>query len=180
MKSVRDDSCEFCYDYDYDEDPDDAYEDDEFNGNFRKEIAKRKYEFIKQLTKNALEISDVSKITICRDYFAWGEFGDYIADNDGQLCELAAKVNATTGEEQKVVLKEMRNYINTSNGDRQGESFGCGFDDFRYHWDGDDNALIALSQGLCSGCGTDICEGIEYQELDLTSGAFSKYAEFKL
>ncbi|MBE5927158.1 MAG: hypothetical protein E7270_09380 [Lachnospiraceae bacterium] len=180
MESVSDDSYECCYDDDYDEDPDDEYEDDEFNGNFGEEIAKRKDEFIKQLTKNALEISDVSKITIRRDYSARGEFADLIADNDGQLCELAAKVNATTGEEQKVVLKEMRNYINTSNGNRQGESFGYGFDDFRYNWDGDDKALIALSKRLCSGYGPGSCEGSEYQELDLTSGAFSKHAEFEL
>lgn len=182
MESVSDDSDEFCYDDDYDEDPDDEYEDDEFNGNFREKIAKRKDEFIKQLTKNALEISDVSKITIRRDYSADGEYADLIADNDGQLCELAAKVNATTGEEQKVVLKEMRNYINTSNGNRQsaGFSFGRGFDDFRYNWDGDDNALIALSKRLCSGYGPDCSEGSEYQELDLTTGAFSKHAEFYL
>lgn len=180
MESVSDDSYKNCYDDDYDEDMDDEYEEDEFNSNFGEEIANRKDEFIKQVSKSATDVSDISKITIRRDYSAWGEFADLIADNDGPLCEFAEKVNTTTGEEQKIALQEMRNYINTSNGDREGEDFGCGFEDFRYNWNGDDNALIALSKRLCSGYGPSSCEGSEYQELDLTSGCFKKYAEFDL
>lgn len=171
MASVYDGTEDFKYDLD----------DDEFIdcfGNFIEEIAKRKDMFIKQLTESASDISDISKITIRRDYFASGEFADWIADDDEPLCKLAKKVNTTTGEEQKATLQEMRNYINTSNGNRQG-AFSYGFD-VRYNWNGDDNELIALSKRLCSGQVPDFCEGIEYQELDLTSGIFSKYAEFNL
>lgn len=188
MDSVSDDSDQRCFnddydegwDNDYDEGWDDDYENDELNGDFGEIIAKRKDVFIKQLIENAAEISDISKITIRRDYSARGEFADLIADNDGQLCELAAKVNDTTGEEQKVALQEMRDYINTSNRDRQMGLFGIGFDDFRYKWSGDDDSLIVLSKKLCSGHGSVSSEGCEYQELDLVSGSFSKYAEFDL
>lgn len=139
-----------------------------------------KIKFIEKLSKKITSTDDIAKIKVSRDYHATGEYADLIADNDEPLCEFAAKVNTTTGEEQKVALQEMRNYINTSNGNRQGENFGCGFDDFRYNWNGDDNALIALSKRLCSGYGPGSCEGSEYQELDLTSGIFSKHAEFDL
>lgn len=83
-------------------------------------------------------------------------------------------------KKKKVALQKMRDYINTSNGNRQGEIFGSGFDDFRYNWHGDDDALIELSKRLCGSEGPDFCEGSEYQELDLTSGAYSEYVEFDL
>lgn len=162
------------------DDCDEDYYGEEYVCEFEEKITKRKDKFVEELTKNASDISDVSKITIRRDYSASGEYADLIADNDEQLCVLAEKVNAVTGEDQKIALEEMQHYIDTPNGERQLYKFGIGFDDFRYSWDGDDDDLIALSERLCSGYGPDSCEGSEYQTLDLASGSFSKYAEFEL
>ena len=155
-------------------------EDDEYENEFSEEIKCRKAYFVNELIENASDVSCIAKITVRRDYSAWGEYADLVADNDGELCELAKKVISTSGEEQKTALKEMETYINTSSDERYGENFGCGFDDFRYSWYGDEDDLITLAKRLCSCYGPSDVSGSENQELDLISGKFTKYAEFDL
>ena len=168
MNSISDDYDEDCYD-----------EDDECCS-FTNEIAERKEEFIKRLINEVISTDEIAKIKVRRDYSAWGEFADLIADNDEELCDLAQKVNSSSGEDQKEFIQKMRECINSSNGNRQGDSFGCGYEDFRYNWCGDDNALIKLAERLCSGYGPSSSEGSENQELDFNTCSVTKYAEFDL
>lgn len=171
MDSISDDFNEDCYDEEEENEEGDCFTD---------KIAERKEEFIKRLVKSVSTTDEIAKITVRRDYSAWGEFADLIADNDEELCAIAKKVNDTIGEEQKATLQKMREYINTSNGDRQGDSFGCGYEDFRYNWNGDDDALLKLAKRLCSGYGPSSSEGSENQELDFATGSVTKYAKFDL
>lgn len=192
MDAVSDDSTWFLDEEDEEEFEDEEYKDeeydeedeeDEFNRNrrnFAKEIEERKADFVKNLAENVSDVSKISRIAVRREYNAWGECADLIADNDAKLCELAEKVTSAEGEDQKAALKEMLDYINTPNGDRAGEDFGRGFDDVRYSWYGDDDALLKLAERLCSWNGPDDVEGEECQELDLTTGTFSKHADFFL
>ena len=96
------------------------------------------------------------------------------------MCELAAKVNSTSGEEQKKALNDMLAYIHTSSPERCGEDFGHGYDDIRYAWYGDESDLIALAKRLHSGYGPNMCEGREHDGIDLVNGTVESYAEFDL
>ena len=160
MQSVEDDM-----DYDIDED-------------YIEEIDERKDNFINQLTENASKISDISKISIRREYSGWGEFMELFLNEDEKLCALAKKVNATTGEEQKTAAQKMIDYMHKPDGKYRG-GFGFGFDNFRYLWDGDEEDVIYLAKDLCSGWAPRVSRGTEYQEIDLTTGTYSEYAEFE-
>ena len=147
---------------------------------FKKSINARKEEFISEVTNNIPSVQDIEKIYVHRDYYAWGEAADLIPDNDEELCELAEKVNGSSGEAQELALNEMLEYIRTSSSERYGENFGYGYYDIRYAWNGDKEALLALAERLCSGYGPDRCEGREHDELDLVKGTVESYAEFDL
>ena len=162
-------------DWDDEEENEDGDEDE-----FEQEIASRKKMFVSEVTENISSISDIAKISVHRDYSAWGEFADLIPDNDGELCYLAARVNSTSGEDQKKALDDMLTYIRTSSPDRCGENFGNGYEDIRYAWNGDESALIALAKRLHSGYGPSTCEGREHDEIDLVHGTVESYAEFDL
>lgn len=193
MDAVSDDLCDCCYWEDEElEDDEEEFdeEDEEYCEDFgqlspsamMKVVDERKTNFVEELVKIVNTVDDISKITVRREYSAWGEFADLIPDNDEPLCELAEKVLATSGEEQKKALDEMREYIHTPQSEnRQGENFASNFDDIRYVWEGDDEALIALAQRLCSGfAADDASEGVEIEELNLETKEHSKYAEFVL
>lgn len=164
-----------------DEDWDDEEEDEsEPTEDFEQVIAARKAGFVKEVSENVSSINDIVKVSVHRDYSAWGEFADCIPDNDSELCELASRVNSTSGAEQEKALKDMLAYIRTSSPDRCHGSFGMGYDDIRYAWNGDKNDLLALAKRLCSGYMADIYEGREHDEIDLVSGNVESYAEFDL
>lgn len=163
-------------DWDDEEENEDGGEDE-----FEQEIASRKEMFVSEVTENISSISDIAKIYVHRDYSAYGEFADLIPDNDGELCDLAERVNSTSGEERKKALEDMLAYIRTPSPNRCGEYFGKGYEDIRYTWRNDDErALIALAKRLHSGYGPETCEGIEYDEIDLVHGTVESYAEFDL
>ena len=166
---------------DVEEYDDDCECDEMSDGDFGDVIKERKAAFIKEAVKNIASIDDISKITVRREYDAWGEFADLIPDNDEPLWTLAKKVKALTGEEQEKALDEMRIYINTSqSSNRQGEYFAADFEDIRYIWAGDDKDLIQLADRLCSGYASESSEGVEIEELDFETKEHSKYAEFVL
>lgn len=135
--------------------------------------------FTKEVTKNIKNISDIKRISVIREYNAWGEYADCISNNDVKLCEHANKVTNTTGEEHKEALKNMLDYINTSNGER-GQRFGCGFNDFRYNWEGGYKELEKLAERLMSNSGPGCEDGTEFSEIDLETGKYTEYAVFNL
>lgn len=163
---------------------DHLYEDwdgeEEEDDDFGQEIASRKAGFVSEVTESIPSVSDIAKISVHRDYDAWGEFADLIPDNDGDLCDLAERVIQTSGEEQKKALAEMLTYIHTPSPLRRGDSFGGEHEDIRYAWAGDEGDLIDLAERLCSGCGPDSCSGREHDEVDLIHGTVESYAEFDL
>ena len=187
-----------CWDYDeYDDDYDDEFDEDEeeeeefdeddfdfgsmSTSAFRKKLEAEKATFTENVIKKVKTIDNISKIVVSRDYSAWGEFADLIADNDETLCELAQKVNNASGAEKEAAKAEMLKYIHTPNGDRgRWMSFGSNFEDFRYLWSDDDAQLDALVERLCSNYGPDSVEGTEYCEINMETGEYIKYAEFVL
>ena len=184
MDSVEDNIEKFDEYYDdeeYDEEYIEEFEFDELDEDPEVEISLRKNVFIKRVIDSVSSVDDLKKITVRRIYSAWGEYADLIADNDTTLCELASQVASLTGEEQKKALDEMREYINTPQSeDRQGETFASDYEDIRYVWSGDDEALITLANRLCSAYGPSGTEGEEIQEIDLENNEYNKYATFEL
>lgn len=133
-----------------------------------------------QFSKNIASINDISKITMDRNHSAWGEFSEEVADNDPELCELAQKVNNSSGDEQETALAEMLAYIRKPSSMSGFSRFGEDHDDFRYKWNGDWNDLLALAKRLWSGYGADEEGGREHDEIDFTRGIVESYAEYDL
>lgn len=173
-------------DDDYDDEDDDDYDDEEDSGSmsysaFIKKQEAEKATFTENVIKKVKTIDNISKIVVSRYYDAWGEFADLIADNDEILCELAERVNNASGADKEAAKAEMLKYIHTPNGDRGcGMEFGSDFEDFRYIWWDDDNALDALVERLCSGYGPGSVEGTEYYEINMETGEYIKHANFVL
>lgn len=147
--------------------------------NHKKNMEFLKASFNEEVTKNIKNISDIKRISVIREYNAWGEYADCISNNDVKLCEHANKVTNTTGEEHKEALKNMLDYINTSNGER-GQRFGCGFNDFRYNWEGGYKELEELAERLMRNSGPGCEDGTEFSEIDLETGEYTEYAVFNL
>lgn len=139
-----------------------------------------KASFTKEVIEKVKTIDNISKIVVSRDYYAWGEFADLIADNDNELCALAKKVRSLSGKERETAKAEMLKYIHTPNKERYGGSFGWGFDDFRYLWNDIDAELESLVKRLGSNQGPGSVRGSEYCEIDMITGEYTKYAEFVL
>ena len=160
---------------------DDESEDETFPpGSVLASIAAKKQKFVELTASRIPSVGDIARITVDREYSAWGEYADLIADSDEELCKLAKIVNTTSGDEQEKALEEMLAYIRTPSSERQGESFGCEFSEIRYAWNGGKADLLALAKRLCSDYGPDACEGIEHSEIDLENGTADSYAEFVL
>lgn len=149
-------------------------------GSILASIEAKKQKFIELAASRISFVGDIAKITVDREYYAWGEYADLIADSDEELCRMAEIVNTTSGDEQEKALEEMLAYIRTPSSERQGESFGCEFSEIRYAWNGGKADLLALAKRLCSDYGPDACEGIEHSEIDLENGTADSYAEFVL
>ena len=158
-----------------------VYEDEDETVNlFEQAAALPIEEFKTEVTQNISSISDIAKISVHYDYEGWGEWADLIADNDKKLCDLAARVNSTSGKERKKVLDDMLAYIRTSSPDRRGNEFGRGYKDIRYAWHGDEKDLKALAKRLQSNSGPGETTGREHKEIDLVHGTAESYAEFDL
>ena len=149
-------------------------------GSILASIEAKKQKFIELAASRISFVGDIAKITVDREYYAWGEYADMSADSDEELCRMAEIVNTTSGDEQEKALEEMLAYIRTPSSERQGESFGCEFSEIRYAWNGGKADLLALAKRLCSDYGPDACEGIEHSEIDLENGTADSYAEFVL
>ena len=160
----------------------DDFEEGWYEGNHIQKMNEIKERFIESVTSSIDKLSDIQSIAVTREYNAYGEFADIIADNDKELCRLAEQVNKTEGKAHEEALKDMLEYISKPNGERGylGEDFGVGFSDFRYYWNGDNNDLESLAMRLCSGRGPGSVSGIEHSEINLETGEYSSYASFNL
>ena len=141
--------------------------------------------FIKKAAAAFSSADELARITVQRTCSASGEFMEsaLVSATDQQLRSYAKKVCAARGEEQKKALAEMKEYICTPHGkERRTEFFGCGYEDIRYKWRGDETDLLKLAERLCRCAynGVNSCEGREIQEIDLLKGTVQKYAEFDL
>lgn len=165
---------------DYEPDDYEPYDEEEIEDEFEQKIASRKKDFVSEVTDSISSISDIAKISIRHDYEASGEYADLIPENDKKLCDLAERVNSTTGKDQKKALADMLAYIRTPSPDRHGFDFGVGYEDIRYIWDGDERDLIALAKRLQSGHSPNMYWGSEHDEIDLVHGTVESYAEFGL
>lgn len=189
-QSEYDDYTEFRYDDPDDEDYGDADEccDDEFGeenegqGFGERTFKARKEAFTKAVMENVGTLENVKKIIVERQYSAWGEYADLIADNDEPLCEFAQELVAASEEEKPAIRKKMLEYINTpdTEGYRRGEYFGCDMERIEYAWYGGEAALDKLAERLTGCYGPGSVEGAETFALDMESGEYDEYAEFEL
>lgn len=164
---------------DYDEDgEDDEYDCEE---DYREAVKESTELFVKEITEGIKEVADIEQVEIIRDYDAWGECADLVADNDEKLCKLASVYSKATDEARVEAKKNLLDYINTPNAERgYGMSFGNGFKDFRYNFSGEDGDLEALVERLSSNYGPGSVSGEEVQKLDVKGRKFTKYAVFDL
>ena len=164
--------------YDYDFDEDEEYEEDEDNDG----VEKSKEDFINEVTSKIKSLDDIKTIYFERDYNAWGEYADLLADNDEKLVEFANKVMSSQGNEQKKNIEEMKEYIENANISENGTSgfeFGSGFSIVKYKWD-EKNNILDLCERLVNNYGPDMVGGVEHSELDVKKGEIKEIAEFVL
>ena len=157
------------------------YCDDEELAEFEEVVNKGKNEFIKEVTDNIKDLKDIRTIIFERDYNAWGEFAELIADNDQELVALARKVVDADNASKEEAKKEMLDYIKTANLANRvyTGSFANGFSNIRYDWS-DYRSLDALILRLTSNYGPNSVSGYEYQELDVATGEITDEAIFDL
>ena len=144
-----------------------------------KYVTESKTSFIKKASEKIESVDDIQSIEVIREYDAWGEFADLIAENDRELCECARRVISTAGAEHDNVIEEMLEIIHTPNGNR-GDNFGYGIEDFRYKFEDTKEAVEELAKRLCSNHCAPTTSGVEYRKLDVTTGEYEEYAEFDL
>lgn len=157
----------------------DEYDLSETDIEFKQKNAERKTRFIDEVSRSIPTINDISKITVLREYEAWGEGAELIAENDYELCELAQEVNDAVGADKKKALSKMLDYIRSARIHAYGMRFGEGMV-VRYSWDGDENDLIRLANRLCSDLCADFYRGKEYREIDVRNQSVMSDAVYDL
>ncbi len=165
-------------DYDEPEDEENEEEYEEYR-EFQKQLAQNKKKFIEEVDKNVKKLSDIKKIEFNRNYDAWGEFADLVADNDFELANYAQRVVESTGIEKEEAKKEMIEYIKNANISKYCYGFGRGFKTVKYLWK-DSNDVETLANRLCSGYGPDMVSGTEHSEYDVETGEIKEEAKFTL
>lgn len=151
---------------------------------FNSVVEREKDNYINDVTKNITDLKDIKKIVFERDYFAWGEFAELLADNDYDLIELAKKVVESKKEDKEKAKEEMLDYIKNANlaenGSIYGE-FGSGFSNIRYGGFEDRNFDVEdLAERLCSSYGPDSVSGYEYSEYDIETNEVTEEAVFNI
>ena len=110
------------------------------------------------------------------------------AGKDVTLADLEVKLSPYNDEKQQIAIKIVSDsdysvdlYFVDKNGEKELDvGFGKGYEDFRYRWDGDKEALLKLAKRLCSHCGPSDVSGREYDEIKLKTGEHQSFAEFVL
>ncbi len=142
--------------------------------------ALKKQSFIEKTSKDIASVQDIGRITLQRDYWAYGEEADLVDINDKKLMELAEKVVNSRGAARTAAMAELGAYIQTPNAERFCGTFGEGFEDFRYAFTGTDRKLLNIAKRLTRFESTGKVSGREVISLNLTDGSCTRYAEFDL
>lgn len=138
-------------------------------------------EFIDEMCSTISSVGDIASITVDREYSAWGEGADLIAEHDADLIDCAQTVLSTSGEEQKDALEDLKALLDVPDRSRHGEYFGNGYTDIRYAWDGSDQELVKKAEDLVSGCMVrDSYSGIEHRKFNAETGEYEQYALYDL
>lgn len=58
------------------------------------------------MISNIRSVNEIKSIELIREYEAWGEGGENIADGDDKLLKLAKKVKKTSGPDHKKLFKQ--------------------------------------------------------------------------
>lgn len=154
----------------------DSVSTDNWDGRERNSLKRKKKEFISDAKSLIKNVKDIERITVEREYYAWGEFAELVADNS-KLIKFAEKYLESEGIEKERAKAEMITYINTAT-DARGYSFGRSSVISRYRWDG--NSIDELAKRLCSNQGPVYVSGSEYKSLNLTTGEYFDESEFDL
>lgn len=158
------------------------YSDEDEGEHFNLVVEREKNNYINNVTKNITDLKDIKKIVFERDYFAWGEFAELLADNDFDLIELAKKVVESKKEEKEKAKEEMLEYIKNANLSENGAAygdFGRNFSNIRYEPSKYFN-VEKLAERLYSSYGPDSVSGYEYSEFDTETGEVTEEAVFNI
>ena len=132
-----------------------------------------------QYDKVIKDVNDIERIVVRRDYNAWGECADIIADNDFNLIGFAKKYKNAKDSEKEVILDEAFMYVSNPIKGLCGEDFGIGVDEFFYEISGKD-ALIKVLERLTTGYGPGDVSGYEEVVYDLKGKKVHSKAVFYL
>ncbi|MBO5570217.1 MAG: hypothetical protein J6A79_14955 [Clostridia bacterium] len=152
----------------------DDYEDEENGGH---KLQRKRDRFISDMCKKIKDVREIERITVLRQYNAWGEFADLVADNDVELKDLAKEYLQSKGEEKEKARAAMVTFIQTTT-EARGDSFGEGLKNNRYRWNGKN--LDAIAKRLLSNMCADNISGRDRRELNLKTGEYFEESEFDL
>lgn len=138
---------------------------------------RKRSRFVNDACSTFKSVRDIASITVTRQYDAWGEFADLVADSDSRLIELAEIYMKSSGMAKNRAAAEMITHIQTVD-DARGESFGCGCAISRFQWNG--KSLDKLAKRLCSDYGPNRVSGVERKHLDLKTGEYFDTSDFDL
>lgn len=158
------------------------YNDEDEEERFNSSVEREKNKYIDNVTENISNLRDIKKIVFERNYYAWGEFAELLADNDYDLIEYAKKVVESTDEEKEKAKKEMLRYIKNANLVENGATYGefaSGFSNVRYEID-ENFDVEKLAERLYSSYGPDSVSGYEYSEFDTETNELTEEAVFYL
>lgn len=160
-----------------------AGEDDPYAAQLSRLPTDDKTAFISRVATTVQKMEDIQFIVVNRDYSAWGEFADLIADNDQTLVKYARALLESKEDEKETIRQQMLAYINTPAPRAEPGyefAFARGFSEIKYNWFGNAEDLDQLAQRLCGTTGPGGVSGYEYFSYNLETGAYKKEASFDL
>lgn len=131
----------------------------------------------KDVVKN---INNIEQIIVTREYEAWGECADLIADNDDTLYDFAKKYKKETNEDEKMkILDAAYEYVSNPIEELCGEEFGQETDKLVYRIN-DKNDLEKVLKRLTTGYGPGNVSGCEKCIIDMKNNTIESTAYFDL
>lgn len=147
-----------------------------------KDVHEQKADFFKAIVDKVQSVNELKSIEIIRRYNAWGEWANWVADNDKELVAFAKALLKNKGNNQQGIRQQMFDYIHSPAPRTMGYdfSFANGFSEVNYSWDGGLEDLDELAKRLCSNQGPGSVSGTEFYKIDLETGEYSADADFDL
>lgn len=147
-----------------------------------KDVHEQKADFFKAIVDKVQSVNELKSVEIIRHYNAWGEWAEWVADNDKELVAFAKALLKSKGDDREGIRQQMFDYIHSPAPRTMGYDFrfASGFSEVNYSWDGDLEDLDELAKRLCSNQGPRSVSGTEFYKIDLETGEYSADAEFNL